>query len=69
MRPFHLYRHEDVSGISGVGVIAEGVQFEDGVVVIHWRGDVRSTAVYNNVAELTKVHGHEGRTEVRFVEP
>lgn len=67
MRPFHLYRHEDVSGISNVGVVAEGVQFEDGVAVLHWRGNVRSTAVYNSVAELTEIHGHEGRTEVRFL--
>ena len=30
MRNFNLIRHIDVSGLSGTGVVAEGVVFSDG---------------------------------------
>jgi hypothetical protein len=30
MKRFHLFRNKDYSGISGVGVVAEGVEFTDG---------------------------------------
>jgi hypothetical protein len=36
MRLFSLVRDEDVSGISGTGPIAEGVEFTDGSVALRW---------------------------------
>jgi hypothetical protein len=27
MKKFHLFRNKDYSGVSGVGVVAEGVEF------------------------------------------
>jgi len=36
MRAFAVYRDEDVSGVSGTGIVVEGVLFSTGVVVIHW---------------------------------
>ena len=30
MKLFQLHRHEDESGVSGTGIVAEGVQFSDG---------------------------------------
>jgi hypothetical protein len=36
MRKFTVERRRDESGISGVGVIIEGVVFSNGQVVVHW---------------------------------
>src|SRR4051794_16547249 len=33
---FELHRDQDISGVSGVGVVAEGVAFTDGTVALRW---------------------------------
>ena len=68
MRRFVLDRKEDVSGTSGVGVVAEGVQFTDGTAVLRWTVGSRSTAIYNSVEELMEIHGHDGKTLLRWVD-
>jgi hypothetical protein len=68
MRRFVLDREEDVSGISGVGVVAEGVQFTDGTAVLRWTVGPGSTAIYNSVEELMEIHGHDGKTLLRWVD-
>ncbi len=67
MRLFKLVRVEDVSGTSGTGVVAEGVQFTDGTCVIRWTTQWTSTAVYYSLDELIAIHGHQGRTLVEFL--
>lgn len=64
MRRFHLLRHEDETGTSGEGVVAEGVVFTDGTAVLHWTTQYKSTAIYHSIEELEKIHGHNGRTEI-----
>jgi hypothetical protein len=64
MKNFILRRTEDVSGTSGIGVVAEGVQFENGKCVISWINKHTSIAIYENIEELIAIHGHEGRTKV-----
>lgn len=59
-----LHRDHDVSGVSGTGVVADGVIFPDGVVVIRWRGRLQSTAVYPGIGTLRAVHGHNGATRI-----
>lgn len=68
MRRFVLERTEDVSGISGTGTVAEGVQFEDGTVVLEWKGKYASIVIYHNIAELEHIHSHEGRTKVVWID-
>ena len=36
MKTFVLRRNEDVTGISGIGDVAEGVVFNSGKVVVAW---------------------------------
>lgn len=67
-RRFHLYRHTDVSQVSGVGVVAWGVQFPDGAAAIRWHGDTPSTVAWNSVDDALKVHGHSGATELRWLD-
>ncbi|MGP4085454.1 hypothetical protein [Streptomyces sp. KR55] len=67
---FRLYRDHDVSGISGEGVVAEGVQFSDGWVVTHWLDrppmNEPKTDVWHHkgTGPVTKIHGHGGSTRI-----
>ena len=51
-RTFELHRDRDVSGVSGVGVVADGVAFPDGLSVVRWRGERQSTVVWPSTTWL-----------------
>lgn len=68
VRRFELHRQTDVSGISGTGVVAEGVQFSDGTSVLRWLTDTASTAVYDSLTAIDAIHGHNGSTEFVFLD-
>lgn len=69
MRMFVLEQDEDVSGVSGIGTVAEGVEFTDGSVVLKWIvGDHQSTVVWpGGMASVVAIHGHDGRTRLSYV--
>ena len=67
-RRFVLVRKVDVSGISGTGLVAEGVQFTDGTCAIRWRGARRSTVLWNSIEDVEAIHGHEGATVIEWVD-
>ena len=67
-RTFELVRYRDPSGVSGTGVVAEGCEFTDGSVALRWRGDNPATAVWPDLDSVLAVHGHQGATEVRWIE-
>lgn len=64
MRTFVLQRDVDVSGVSGTGVVAEGVEFFDGEVALRWRGERPSTVIHASIGNLMAVHGHGGCTRL-----
>jgi hypothetical protein len=64
IRIFHLHRDEDASGVSGVGVVAEGVIMSSTKVILSWLTIHKSIAVYDSLAELMAIHGHDGRTRL-----
>ena len=64
MKTFFLNRKEDVSGVSGTGIVAEGVIFSDGQVVLSWFGQHHSITIWPSLDDMLAVHGHEGRTEI-----
>lgn len=66
-RPFHLVRHEDPSGVSGTGVVAEGAVWSSGSVALHWPGHPRATSVWASLDDLLAAHGHGGSTEIRWL--
>ncbi len=68
MRRFELWRSVDVSGVSGVGMIAHGVEFENGQCVMYWRTATSSIAIYKNAEELITIHGHNGGTTLRWID-
>jgi hypothetical protein len=65
-RTFRLVRDDDETGISGKGVVAEGVEFSNGMCAMCWLTAMHSVAVYPNVRQLEAIHGHNGRTRVVF---
>lgn len=62
MRTFHLERSEDISGVSGLGRVAEGVQFSDGRCAVRWMSQPASCSTYDSIKDVETIHGHGGRT-------
>ena len=59
MRRFYLLRITDISGVSGTGVIAEGVQLTGGKCIVRWYGEFCTTVVHDEgVASIEAIHGH-----------
>lgn len=66
-RLFAMVRDEDESGVSGTGIVAEGVEFSDGTVAIRWRSHIKSTAIYESIRACSAIHGHGGKTKVVYL--
>lgn len=64
---YKFIREQDVSGISGTGYVADVVEFEDGTCVMHWNTNPSSTAHYDSVNDLMKIHSHDGRAKLQAV--
>lgn len=67
IRIFELHRAEDVSGVSGTGIVAEGVQFSDGTCALRWTTQHKSTAIYSSIEDLVAIHDHNGATRVAWL--
>lgn len=70
MRRFEMHRAEDVSGVSGTGVVAQGVEFDDGTVALRWTTEWPTSVVFHDrgVEALVHVHGHNGRTTIVWLD-
>ena len=64
---FQMYRLEDESGVSGTGLVAEGVQFETGKCVVGWLTDIHSVAIYDRMEDVEYIHGHDGKTKIGWL--
>ena len=69
IKPFYLLRKEDVSGISGTGIVAFGAVLPSGKVVMEWATYHRTLTIFENIEDVIKFHGHDSRTEVIFGQP
>lgn len=68
MKRFYLRRIVDISGVSGVGNVLEGCQFDDGHVAIIWLSDKHVMSFYDNVDTVVEIHGHEGSTQLIWID-
>jgi hypothetical protein len=69
MRRFLLRRDVDVTGVSGTGVVAEGVEFTNGLVVLHWFGEWSTTVVHEKGLDSVRhIHSHDGKTKVVWLD-
>lgn len=78
-RRFEVHRQQDMTGVSGVGVVADGVQFPDGTTVVRWRelaeddphyvrGVRATTVVFPGVEAVAALHGHDGATRLVWLD-
>lgn len=69
-RRFKLQRDTDVTGVSGTGAVAEGVEFSNGVVALHWVSDFPTSVVFHHrgMESVVAVHGHGGATKVVWLD-
>lgn len=78
---FYLKREEDISGFSGLGIVAKGCVFttvgrkekfcvstrHGNIAVMQWCTKYGSINWYEDIADIIKIHGHEGRTKLFYV--
>jgi len=68
-RRFALHRWYDLTEISGTGVVAYGTWYPSGRVTLAWCcSDIRSVTVYDHVADVERLHGHNGYTELLWID-
>lgn len=69
-RRFELHRDVDETGISGTGVVAEGVEFSDGVVALRWLTEWPSSVVHyeRGMDSVEAIHGHGGKTRIVIID-
>lgn len=72
MKRFVLERLVDVSGVSGTGIIGEGVLSEiknhPMPVAFFWSGDRPTIQIYPSMEILEAIHGHDGATRVVWLD-
>ena len=67
MRRFYLNRKEDVTGMSGTGRVADGVEFENGQVALTWKKEFPSVTVFQSISTVEKLHTHNGKDPTKIV--
>lgn len=69
-RRFELHRDTDATGVSGTGVVAEGIEFSGGCVALRWLSDWPTSVVFHDkgIEAVQAVHGHGGKTRIVWVE-
>jgi hypothetical protein len=68
MRRFYFVRQTDVSGTSGTGAVCEAVLLSDGRVILRWLTYLSSIAIYNSLEDAIAIHGHDGQTDIEWVD-
>jgi hypothetical protein len=69
---FYLRRREDPTGISGTGIVAWLIAFDDGKVVTRWCSDksgINQTCLWDSMEHVEHIHGHNGATEIVPLHP
>jgi hypothetical protein len=66
MRNFWLNRTKDTSGISGEGRVAQGTEFDNGLVAMTWLTEHTSISFYNSIEDVQYIHGQNGTTSIEW---
>jgi hypothetical protein len=69
-RRFVLQRDHDVSGVSGTGVVAEGICFSSGRVALEWLSQWPTSVVFHErgMESVEAIHGHNGATRIVWLD-
>lgn len=68
-RRFEMHRNNDITGVSGEGVVTSGVMWADGRVALRWNTATSSVTVFDSVDDMMFIHGHDGATELVWLDP
>lgn len=68
LRRWRLNRRADVSGMSGTGYVADGLEFRDGRVAYRWRTTPCTNQQAQHIEDVRHIHGHSNRTTVEWVD-
>lgn len=68
-RRFYLQRDVDTTGVSGTGIVADGVVWPDNSVSVRWRGERPSIVFWTDFTDVLAIHGHGGNTKVVWLDP
>lgn len=74
MKRFILIRETDPTGISGTGLVAEGVEFTDGTVAMRWlrlhtHHPVQPTTVLHpDIDNVEALHCHGGTSRIAWID-
>lgn len=69
MRRFVFNRTKDISGTSGTGIVAEGVEFSNGTCQMRWLSQMESYTTFANAKVMETIHGHGGATAIEWLDP
>ena len=64
---FRLNRIKDVSGVSGVGIVAYGTEYPNGKVTLAWMGNPSSVGVYDSMKQVVEIHCHGDSSQIEVV--
>ena len=65
-RLFVLNRKVDATGVSGTGIVAQGVLFANGKCALAWVTAFTSITVYDSIDDVEAIHGHDGQTVIEW---
>ncbi len=69
LQEFYLLRVKDVSGVSGLGIVARGVILPNHKAVMCWGMPHETITIFDNIGQVQVIHGHEGKTKVIMGSP
>ena len=69
MRRFYLRRDTDESGVSGQGIVAEGVELSSGKVILTFRSHLGSVQILDRVKVRKSTSDHKGATKIVWIDP
>jgi hypothetical protein len=67
-RRFALVRQVDYTGVSGVGVVAFGMVFSDGHVVLRWCSSHPATSTWASLEDMLAIHGHGEAMSIQWID-
>ena len=67
-RRFVFLRDEDETGVSGTGLVVEGVQYSDNHCDYRWMTEHQTSQSADNLDIIIAIHGHNGRTRIVFID-
>lgn len=68
-RRFQLHRDVDVTGVSGTGIVADGILWPDGTASVRWCSDHPCVVFWDRGWESVEhVHGHNGASRIVWID-